>query len=1757
MKSFILTVVSLASADARFFRSEDKLGASADFQGAAHEQHKYEGTTFHHGAGNPSSELKTRKHIEEDLKQMLSAKLPGLFADMKTNMDTLSDTGLLFCGAPAPLNAAGVNPLASRYDHDYSDSAVNLDGMIGPYSEAISGDQCGDNKCLPESLVAKLAGLIRAHGYHVKHSDICTAQGQKELGLDKCSISGAFAQRTFSCPREVAPQYEQDEICSTKSQNDCDNNSPDCQWLFSPDGLTGTHHYGCIASYGVLEAQGCVEDRDGGIGFAQPTVGDCQACHSTLPVDIGNGIDEMYPCPDNVRECCPNNGVLWERILPTQNQFLVQRPRGADNMPEDRNICMKFKTECADGGCDTKVAFAAPNIVARTIQYSFANGVGANIPDSVTITGDSEGCAYLRGTVLAINGNKIHERYISKQHNAAEEYWQSQLDDTKALVKTIREKIHNLQGLGGYFYPLEKSKAYQCNADFAAFEQGIDAGGPDDPKCDLAGTDYSSFQGTPHHKSMAQRSTCFCRSFADSGDEFYLTTTQSTGKAFCDANFKEKLPSVYTYCLEHAQLGDTEEWKRTLDQLLFSPEDVPTQLDTWFPGAVDELRTAFENSIQGQGTKCGRVSSADPNTVKFSNKGGNCVPLEGVQDIVYRLEFEFFNADAAVDRKGYGNPTHGWKYADTMCEANLGGEQILSFRQLAYDWQRKNPNNPGKLYLEDDFNTDTIQTTDRKAQFYDDDGNNDYQEFCSVDYAQLLGGGKAYKEGGTEVADPLEFLSRVSGEASFNVEKTRTEKADVKNQQDTLWNKIRQQLTDNTLANTLVIPNTGRTQLTLNNLLNSIGEKVTGHWMAILGHDAEADGFKPICAPKVAVDVIDSTKGIARCEAVKELKVTNAGDVNVDTFAAFNAVNLRKTELSSGTGVYNIKSMAFRNNAKYDAVWNTGSPHTILFKSDKYTAEGTGITVTMEPNAIDAGSRCGLLCDDGYLDSATEYFSERAGIESFVGARAPLCDVDNLAELGDRHCELDRRSYQVAAPRETIYKVTNDKFDGPTKYGFFTTQITRDTKFDCGRSPREFFTREPDNIQNFGLGLERSLNAKYDTKDSYLEPTVTLAEFYLGTDCATLEIGDLSKCPFLEHVYIHTQTDYVTDGPNTAAAASCASKVDFTNAKFGDKLRFVWTDDATATADARTKATIPDKTFIFFGEGSTITDAAGTSVATDGEHCAQESGTTPAARGDQVYLVSGDYVKTRFSKSCPWADKLVLPDSIPRLSDSAILDLETDASIVGNETDADPGFFIGDKPFEIFVGEKLLAAGNTPDIDNYALFIDDSRQARLQRRCPTLTMDRDDGTRKVMKMPRSLYAIGAEEGDQPYLMSTADIVFQPYMNNAYGWVNHGINVPETTEQMTTRTRSIRLEHAYDGVSASRGHRSCFGVVQKQLYLAQGADKTCLDMSDFYECPAPFNWYCDETSVGGDPVNGPWPTEMGQSCETQDALYPNWGLMLQGDFAAKCSDGKPYVFTSSQHNMEVHEKCRKGTGPGTCNQLNGRLAYSGGWQDYRPNQWGYPGRPNTNDWNAFVDSRFKYPYGNSWGFTVAMPTTPAWTTNPISRGGCDKATVQNQLATHFEPHEVSDNGQVEYRWGPEAQFDTQEKCYDGMWQPTVSMDMDFAKRCKPLCTNMQGSMGGGGALQYFRPIPTCAASYPFAQHPCWSGGVPMTNGQSATMYQNNYVFLRPNQPNSGCQSEVRTCTNGVLSSPSGQNYAYASCTDYSSNTCVGSCNTPRL
>ena len=1032
MNKFFLTLIAcmLMSANARFFRGADLLKtgkdflrsvhllkSSADFQGNAHYDHTHRGDVEHKAT---ESGMTTEAHITSDIAINLGAKMPGYVAQIREILETQVDTGVTFCGNPYErTSGVGARKKLSEIvgaeafspHHAYTDSAVSNDGVVAKNSQISETDdvhQCGNSNCVSGSIVASVASFIRAQGYHINHGDICRARGTvADITSRTCNlVTSPSLVKQFNCKKKTgfSDQWKYDRECAAFGVN----------YRVNADGTANTGYNSatgsspCDATTGA--AANCVENDD-------------TCIYDPAKVEK---LDNSSLCVEDIENA----------IVPFPCSYLSAQ---------------QGLTDSAGGQCTP-----VQNQLKRTLKYGLITGGKADIDDAVVVTGAADGCTSLRGIVLAINGNKLERTYVSKQHDAAEDYWQGQIDDTKSIVKTIREKIINLQGLGNYFYPLENSKKYECDSEFGPFEDGIDAGGASDPRCDLAGTDYASFQGTPHTKSMALRSSCFCRSFAGAGDDFYLTTTEAPNAAFCNTNFEAKLPSVYSYCLLHKQLGETNEWKNALSQLLFSPNDVPTNLDTWFHGATDEIKKNFEDSLVGQGTKCGRVSTADPSSVKFSNKGGNCIPLEGVQDIVYRLEYEFFNADAAVNRKGTGDT-----YADKMCVANPGGDQVLSFRQLAYVWQRMGAVTANELPAETDNNSDDIHTNDPKAQFYDDSGTTagagQYEDFCSVDYAQMLGGGKAYEDAGMKVADPLDFLSRVNSEASENVEATANAKNNALESENRLWSKLSDELT---------LDQDGR-------IIKKIGDRAAAHFKRINSHEMAADvvGNIPLCKVKVIGSGAKvEARGFYSCEDIKEFSVAAGVGITtqftVEKWAFYGAKNLETITLP---GQVKVDEMALRN---------IGGDKTVNFATNIYEGEGTN-SISLDLHALSHGTNCGVTCDADYSPS--------------VAASHALCNLTSLGvqpELNAAECNFDNAA--VFGPKDNTAKndTEGNTYNDGTALRFLSKSIDRNTKLECA---------------NGSDGLK-------------------VIDIQLPASCGKLTIGDLRDCTKLTHVYIKRHT---------------------------------------------------------------------------------------------------------------------------------------------------------------------------------------------------------------------------------------------------------------------------------------------------------------------------------------------------------------------------------------------------------------------------------------------------------------------------------------------------------------------------------------------------------------------------------------------------------------------------------------------------------
>ena len=533
----------------------------------------------------------------------------------------------------------------------------------------------------------------------------------------------------------------------------------------------------------------------------------------------------------------------------------------------------------ATGGMDAK------NVVRRTIRYGVnKDAVDLDLPDFQAITGGD--CSDLRGITLSINGNKMSRDFLKEQHESASAYWQELISDTRKLIETVTMKITNLKGINHLFYPLETAPTYQCDSSFGGFEYGINLGDADGPKCDQAGMDYSTAQGLTTQNSLTLRRDCFCRSFkatstdTHSVDELYLRTSKPT-TAICN-EYKTTLPSVFTFCRKFTELGDVDAWKSSLARLGANKDDMPTGLDAWYTVSNnngktgrDEVATAFDDSIEGSGTQCGRVSSASTTSVSFSNKGGNCIPLLGVDSIVYQLEHEFLSADAATDRKG-----SGVTYGEMTC-APPNAENVFSFRELAYRWQRYNVTGTNGYPLEGETNDDNIDTgIGQASQFYDNSANN-YEDMCNVDYAQILGGGKVYMDGTVTIADPLKYLGRLTGEAAYMTDISHSKMNKINLDAELLYNHLFTELTS-----------TERDGINSRHIINDIGKKAASHFMASSGHDGIA-GFTALCSQSMSLGTSINAKQYKHCTVAEYITMSVTGTASVGAFGLLGATNLR------------------------------------------------------------------------------------------------------------------------------------------------------------------------------------------------------------------------------------------------------------------------------------------------------------------------------------------------------------------------------------------------------------------------------------------------------------------------------------------------------------------------------------------------------------------------------------------------------------------------------------------------------------------------------------------------------------------------------------------------------------------------------------------------------------------------------------------------------------------------------------------------
>lgn len=328
--------------------------------------------------------------------------------------------------------------------------------------------------------------------------------------------------------------------------------------------------------------------------------------------------------------------------------------------------------------------------------------------------------------------------------------------------------------------------------------------------------------------------------------------------------YRDRLPSVYTYCTQIKAWGDTEVWNRHLERLkpdknrIKMRKNSPAELKTQIIQALMDTLPPIENT-------CGRAITAyaaDEDTGELQsqltgNKGGNCMPFEKLHEIIYRLEFETGKADNAIVHNATltyleqeADETTDLIFSDMFCDTRYSyTNSKFPFRQMSYMWD----------HIQGGSRTDaSISSGQDKIEYRPDGANSvpfDYfkyettgaswpvnqryamedRSFCFIDWIGAFSGSTTrYDAYGSEYVDPYLLYSREIDEAVWNTAIAISSKKQVVIDNLELWDVFEDQLTN---------PEDG-------NILTSLAHAATAHFMTVQttdyddkSHDAGYEDF--------------------------------------------------------------------------------------------------------------------------------------------------------------------------------------------------------------------------------------------------------------------------------------------------------------------------------------------------------------------------------------------------------------------------------------------------------------------------------------------------------------------------------------------------------------------------------------------------------------------------------------------------------------------------------------------------------------------------------------------------------------------------------------------------------------------------------------------------------------------------------------------------------------------------------------------------
>ena len=546
--------------------------------------------------------------------------------------------GIVFCGW-TNVTDGNLDDIPASFSNK-TESLVPEDGYGGTAALDIEEvDYCKSNKCEEGSFVSTIVNRIRSAGYHVTHSDVCSAKATaawNEVVIPTCQMVGYTNTNTSAAL--VSYSYK-----AKFGSGDGD------AWLNDRKKCQKKKKSQCTKS-ATTPPNGCVWNSQ-------------QFCAPECAYTTNNDCSNYY-------------GVPVSLIA----EDLTRKGGSGPSMNEVRR--------------ETAYEDFIGEVVTDRIFVTGVENVGTN---------KANNCKSLRQYVAALNGLAQINAFRDLGIMQGEAVWGALVEKLSQNFRGIAILLNDFHAMSLKMFPgIEFSEFDECPIGLTEHNSNTDEGTETVPLCTKQkfNTDVKlNAQGAVQQGIL--RHDCFCRQassgYLKNADTPYLEWNQSRITAICDTLTNNTVTNKYV-C--EPRIGkDLNTWKSNLKNLEPKEHKIRTygtdaQKSDKTSALLAKIQATMNLVANNMVIDCGRLVSTDINT-GTSNKGGNCIPFPEMNDILYKLEImtsdlekesTFFITDSKTTDVHFGRNTTAWEES-TSDNIDVPMNDIDSFTETTSDEQ--------------------------------------------------------------------------------------------------------------------------------------------------------------------------------------------------------------------------------------------------------------------------------------------------------------------------------------------------------------------------------------------------------------------------------------------------------------------------------------------------------------------------------------------------------------------------------------------------------------------------------------------------------------------------------------------------------------------------------------------------------------------------------------------------------------------------------------------------------------------------------------------------------------------------------------------------------------------------------------------------------------------------------------------------------------------------------------------------------------